>query len=286
MRWYRAPAKVNLTLRVNGRRQDGFHDIESLVAFADPSDWLGFRPGPRFDLFVEGMGSRDIGPLERNLVARAAGALCAEIPGILSGEFHLIKCLPAAAGLGGGSSDAAACIRALADANGLSLSDKRVQTAACNTGADVPVCLSARSRIMTGIGDRLGAAVHLPLFFAVLVNPRQCISTKEVFSAYCMGRRLFQIPRDIQRGSYSSEGMLEAIECAMNDLEHAAIKILPLIGDILEKLRRLFGARLARMSGSGATCFALFDDPHTAGKARRCLAAQYPNWWTTTTTFR
>jgi 4-diphosphocytidyl-2-C-methyl-D-erythritol kinase len=286
MRWCRAPAKVNLTLRVIRRRPDGFHDIESLVAFADPSDWLGFRPGRRFGLTVDGLDSREIGPPEQNLVARAAQALCAQIPGLLAGEFHLIKRLPAAAGIGGGSSDAAACIRALAEANGLSLLDKRVQAAALDTGSDVAVCLSARARMMAGVGDRLGAAVRLPLLFAVLVNPRQHLSTKDVFEALGMEGRVSQTREDVLPACSSSEWTLDAISSAVNDLEHAATKILPLIGELLVKLRRLPGARMARMSGSGATCFALFDDPRAAGNARRCVASQHPNWWVTTTTFR
>jgi len=286
MRWYRAPAKVNLTLQVMGKRPDGFHDIESLVAFADPSDWLGFQPGRRFDLLVDGIGSRDIGPLERNLVTRAAQALSFQVPGLLSGEFHLIKRLPAAAGLGGGSSDAAACIRALAEANGLSLSDKRVQAAALNIGSDVLICLSAQARVMAGFGDRLGAAVRLPSLFAVLVNPRQSLSTKDVFEALAMEHRALQSHQDVLPAHSSSEVTLDALKSGVNDLEHSATKILPLIAEILDGLSCLPGARMARMSGSGATCFAVFDDLHSAENARRCLTAQYPNWWITTTTLR
>ncbi len=165
MRWYRAPAKLNLTLKVVGRRLDGFHDIESLTAFAGESDWLGLSPGRRFELVVEGPAAQDTGPLEDNLVARAARAFAARIPEALTGRFHLIKRLPAAAGLGGGSSDAAACIRALAEANGVSLSDERVQAAALETGSDVAVCVSACARVMSGVGDRLGDAGRTAVAF-------------------------------------------------------------------------------------------------------------------------
>jgi len=286
MRWHRAPAKVNLTLRVTGRRPDGFHDIESLVAFADPSDWLGFRPARRFDLIVDGAGARDIGPLEQNLVARAARALSAQVPGLLSGEFHLIKSLPAGAGIGGGSSDAAACLRALAEANGLSLLDTRVQAAALNTGSDVPICLSGRARMMAGIGDRVGAPVRLPSLFAVLVNPRQSLSTKDVFEALGMERRVLPDPQGALPAACTPEVTLDALQAGVNDLERAATKILPLIEEVLETLRGLPGARLARMSGSGSTCFAVFDDCRTAGHARRHVAARRPNWGVTTTAFR
>ena len=109
MRWYRAPAKLNLSLRVLGRRSDGFHDLDSLVAFADVADWLGFAPGRPFELLVEGPGAGETGPSDDNLVARAARSLASRVPGLTSGAFRLVKRLPAAAGLGGGSSDAAAC---------------------------------------------------------------------------------------------------------------------------------------------------------------------------------
>src|SRR5208283_2698613 len=171
MRWHRAPAKLNLTLRVTGRRLDGFHDLESVVAFADVCDWLGFAPGPGFELSVEGPGAAEIGPSAENLVVRAARALAARFPGLVMGRFRLVKRLPAAAGLGGGSSDAAACLRALALANGLPLEDERVQAAAAATGSDVPVCLSPRARMMRGIGDELGPELSLPRLFALLVNP-------------------------------------------------------------------------------------------------------------------
>ena len=190
MRWYRAPAKLNLTLRVVGRRPDGFHDIESLTAFAGESDWLGLSPGRRFELVVEGSAAAETGPLEDNLIARAARAFAARIPGTLMGRFRLIKRLPAAAGLGGGSSDAAACIRALAEANGVSLSDERVQAVALETGSDVAVCVSACARVMSGVGDRLGPPVELPSLYAVLVNPRQALANSGRFRGARPGARL------------------------------------------------------------------------------------------------
>jgi 4-diphosphocytidyl-2-C-methyl-D-erythritol kinase len=286
MHWYRAPAKVNLTLRVSGRRADGFHDIESLVAFADPSDWLGFAPGPRFGLTVEGTGTQDIGPVDQNLVARAARTLAANVSGLQLGQFHLIKRLPAAAGLGGGSSDAAACLRALAEANGLALLDERVQRAAVETGADVPVCLSARARMMAGIGDRLGSLVRLPSLFAVLVNPRQSLSTKEVFEALGLECGAVRYPQSEPQETSTSAVTLEALESGANDLESAARKVLPLVADIVDGLKRLPGARVARMSGSGATCFALFDDLGAARNAHSRLTSQYPSWWITTSAVR
>ncbi len=288
MRWHRAPAKVNLTLEVVGRRADGFHDLESLVAFADDSDWLGYAPGPRFGLTVEGPGAEDAGPLNRNLVARAADALAARVPNLVMGEFRLIKRLPTAAGLGGGSSDAAACLRALAEANGLSLSDERVEAAALETGSDVPVCLSACARMMSGVGERLGAPVRLPALVAVLVNPRQALATRDVFAALGMERGFRRAPRTSAPRAHAdpSAVTIEALMSGVNDLEAPAVKVLPVVGEVLDQLKRLSKTILARMSGSGATCYALFDDPRAASQAQSALAAAHPDWWVTATPLR
>ena len=287
MRWYRAPAKLNLTLRVTGRRLDGFHDLESVVAFADVCDWLGFAPGPGLELSVEGPGADAVGPAADNLVARAARALAGRIPTLVMGRLRLIKRLPAAAGMGGGSSDAAACLRALAEANDLPVSDERVHAAALETGSDVPVCLTARARIMAGTGDRLGAAVALPALHAVLVNPRRAVATRDVFAALGVERGARYDPAGGARPpDFSSRATLEALERGGNDLEPAARKVLPLVGDILDRLKRLPGVRFARMSGSGATCFAVFDTSEPARRAHAALASEQPDWWLASTTLR
>ena len=288
MRWYRAPAKLNLTLKVVGRRPDGFHDIESLTAFAGKSDWLGLSPGRRFELVVEGPAARDAGPPEDNLVARAARAFAAQVPDALTGRFHLIKRLPAAAGLGGGSSDAAACIRALAEANGVPLSDKRVQAAALETGSDVAVCVSACARVMSGLGDRLGAPVGLPSLFAVLVNPRQALATRDVFAALGLERGFYYDPQGRRPLGLeeTSSVTLETLVSGGNDLEIAAQTLLPSIVDVLEALKRVPGVILARMSGSGATCFGLFETPEAASRAHRRLADERSGWWIATTALR
>jgi len=288
MRWRRAPAKVNLTLRVVGRRLDGFHEIESLVAFADVCDWLSFSPGGPFELAVEGEGLEDIGPPDDNLVARAARALAARIPDLLVGRFRLIKRLPAAAGLGGGSSDAAAALRALAEANGLPLTDARVIAAARDVGSDVPVCLAGTARTMAGVGDALGPPIRLPPLDALLVNPRRVVATKDVFEALGLKRgashRAAEAPALCGHGAEAAD--LEALASGGNDLEPAARAILPLIGDILDRLSWLPGARFARMSGSGATCFAVFDSAGAARAASALAAADNPDWWIAATTLR
>ena len=190
----------------------------------------------------------------------------------------MIKRLPAAAGLGGGSSDAAACIRALAEANGVSLSDKRVQAAALETGSDVAVCVSACARVMSGVGDRLGAPVGLPSLFAVLVNPRQALATRDVFAALGLERGFYYDPQGRQPLTLeeTSSVTLETLVSGGNDLEIAAQTLLPSIVDVLEALKRVPGVILARMSGSGATCFGLFETLEAASRAHSASRRRAP----------
>jgi 4-diphosphocytidyl-2-C-methyl-D-erythritol kinase len=281
MRWQRAPAKVNLTLRVIGRRADGYHDLESLVAFAGLCDWLAFEPGN--DLSVEVLGSRasEAGPVEENLVARAARSLAAQIPGLKLGRFRLVKRLPAAAGLGGGSADAAAALRLLADEAGFSVDDPRVRASACATGADVLVCLSPQARIMRGIGDKLGPAIRLPKFFALLVNPQVRVPTREVFAALGLapGSTLESPARLVAAPEFDAVGLSDVLSRGSNDLVAAAIRVAPAIATVLKRLSQIPEAQATGMSGSGATCFALFGDRRGAAAARRIVAAEHPGWW-------
>src|SRR3954452_10987622 len=175
-------AKVNLTLRVMGRRTDGYHEIESLVAFADCADRLSLVPGPSLHLNTVGPLAQFCGDTADNLVLKAARLLGERLPGLQLGEFTLDKVLPVAAGIGGGSADAAAALRLLARLNALQLSDPRLHEVALKTGADVPVCLLSRASDMTGVGESL-AQVHLPTLPCVLVNPRVPVATKAVFEA-------------------------------------------------------------------------------------------------------
>src|SRR5687768_8605080 len=179
-----APAKVNLTLHVAGRRSDGLHEIESLVVFSDIADELGLDPLRPRGLEMLGPLRAECGPTADNLVLKAAGALAARVPDLKVGHFALIKRIPVAAGLGGGSADAAAALRLLALANGLEPDDPRLQEAARLTGADVPVCLDPRPRIMRGAGELLSDVLELPPLPSVLVHPGVALPTKEVFDAF------------------------------------------------------------------------------------------------------
>ncbi|HYA06855.1 MAG TPA: 4-(cytidine 5'-diphospho)-2-C-methyl-D-erythritol kinase [Xanthobacteraceae bacterium] len=274
-----APAKVNLTLRVLGRRADGYHDIESLVAFADFGDRLTLAPGGPLKLTLGGLRAAQAGDDADNLVLKAAHALDARIPGIVSGAFHLDKNLPVAAGIGGGSADAGAALRLLARANDLARDDPRLHDAARATGADVPVCLDPRPRLMCGIGEKLSPALALPRLAAVLVNPGTALATKAVFAGWTPGGKPAAPLAIGTLATLDREQFLQALANEPNDLEAAAIKLAPVVADVLARLRALAGCRLARMSGSGATCFALFDSAAAAAAAAAALTGKYPQWW-------
>ncbi|MEA2902952.1 MAG: 4-diphosphocytidyl-2-C-methyl-D-erythritol kinase [Alphaproteobacteria bacterium] len=273
----RAPAKINLTLRVVGRRADGYHDIESLVVFAGIADRLTLTVGRTLALAVRGPTAAASGDVADNLVLKATRALAERVDGLKLGRFVLDKRLPVAAGVGGGSADAAAALRLLARANRLALDDPRLMQAARASGADVPVCLDPQSRMMRGIGDVLSAPLKLPRLHAVLVNPGVAVPTKEVFAAL----RLRLVAAD-STGSLVRGGVREfvaALADDRNDLEAPAIALAPVIAAVLAELRAMKSCRLARMSGSGATCFGLFGSPATAATAAKRLRARHRDWW-------
>ena len=218
-----------------------------------------------------------------NLVTEAARALAARIPGLCAGAFRLQKNLPVAAGLGGGSADAAAALRLLAKANKLAPDDPRLRDAARATGADVPVCLDPRARLMRGIGEILSAPLPLPRLHALLVNPGVAVPTKLVFSGWRPSanpiRALdstadFAVPK-----MHNEEQLLDWLASEANDLEVSAIALEPAIAEVLASLRAATGCRLARMSGSGATCFALFASAAETATAGQTLRTQFPDWW-------
>jgi 4-diphosphocytidyl-2-C-methyl-D-erythritol kinase len=271
-----ARAKINLTLRVIGRRADGYHDLESLVAFADVVDTLMLEPGADLGLEISGPFAAASGDIADNLVLKAEAALRTRVAGLKAGHFALEKNLPVAAGIGGGSADAAAALRLLARVNGLAFDDARLMTAALAVGADVPVCLSSRACVMTGVGERLTPPLHLPRLSAVLVNPGMPLATRDVFSAYA-GRAaampsLGNVPR--QPGA-----LIEFLKTHGNDLTEAAIVRAPVVGEVLNALAALPGVQLARMSGSGSTCFALLASDDDAAAAARRLSAERQDWW-------
>jgi 4-diphosphocytidyl-2-C-methyl-D-erythritol kinase len=277
----KASAKINLTLRVLGRRADGYHDLESLVAFADLTDTLTLQPGEATSLDVSGPFATASGDVADNLVLKALARLRQRIEGVAAGHFQLEKNIPAAAGVGGGSADAAAALRLLARANGIALDDPRLATVALEVGADVPVCLVSRACIMRGVGDKLAPPLDLPAMSAVLINPRVAVPTRDVFakfaSAHASKNNIGDVPR-------TADAMIAFLEQHGNDLTQGAIACSPVIAEVLDALRALPGVRLARMSGSGATCFALFATAGEASAAASLLPAAHKDWWACATT--
>lgn len=280
-----ARAKVNLTLRVVGRRIDGYHDLESVVAFADCADHLSLTVGPELDLTTTGPLAQACGELADNLVLKAARLLKKRVPDLKVGSFTLEKVLPVAAGIGGGSADAAAALRLLARANGLAIDDPHLIEVAQLTGADVPVCLGSRACVMTGVGETL-LPLALPKLPCVLVNPRVAVATKDVFAALGLrnGELLVGATDVIQaivwpEDGAPARGWIEAFASGANDLEGPATKIQPIIGEVLAALGEADGVRLTRMSGSGATCFAIFDDGAAAQTAAQKIQFAHPQWW-------
>ncbi len=280
-----ARAKVNLTLRVVGRRVDGYHDLESVVAFADCADRLALVPGDELSLRTTGPLAGACGEAADNLVLKAAKLLAERVPSLKAGAFTLEKVLPVAAGIGGGSADAAAALRLLARLNDLARDDSRLVEVALATGADVPVCLASRACDMTGVGEGL-LPLSLPKMPAVLVNPRIPVATRDVFNALGLrhGELLVGATDVIEAIAWPEQGAspddwIEKLARVANDLEAPALRVEPAIGEVLSRLRAAAGVRLARMSGSGATCFAIFASDAEAQAASARIAREHPGWW-------
>lgn len=279
-------AKVNLTLRVVARRSDGYHDLESVVAFADCADRLTLTPGSELGLQMSGPLAQACGATSDNLVLKAARLLAERVPDMKAGSFTLDKVLPVAAGIGGGSADAAAALRLLAQLNGLSLDDERIIEVAQLTGADVPVCVASQACVMTGVGETL-QPLALPKMPCVMVNPCVPVATRDVFDA--LGLRNGELlvgAADVllQDGSWpeadaSIAEWIEAFVEVGNDLEAPAARIQPVITEVLSALGESAGVKLVRMSGSGATCFAIFADDAAAQRAAQKIKRDHAAWW-------
>lgn len=259
-----APAKINLTLHVTGQRADGYHLLDSLVGFADVGDRVILEPASRLSLRVTGQMAEGVPEDERNLCWRAAQAFGARV------AITLEKHLPAAAGIGGGSSDAAAVLRGLQQ-----MYDAPVPFDPIELGADLPVCMLARAARMSGVGEQV-APVDLPQLHAVLANPRVAVPTPAVFKAL---PKKNNPPMTALPAFANSRGSLRWLQDQRNDLEAPAITLQPVIAEVLKQLSFLEGQWLTRMSGSGATCFALFDTEEAAQDAAELLAMTRSDWW-------
>ncbi|MEL6595103.1 MAG: 4-(cytidine 5'-diphospho)-2-C-methyl-D-erythritol kinase [Pseudomonadota bacterium] len=261
-----APAKINLTLHVTGQREDGYHLLDSLVCFADIGDLVTVAFDDDLSFTVTGPRSAGVPTDETNLVLKAARFLDPDG----RAKITLNKQLPAAAGIGGGSSDAAATLRALSELWGVSLPDSTV-----DLGADVPVCLHPMALRMQGVGDVLTPVAPLPETHAVLVNPGVDVPTPEVFNAL---ETKNSPPMDAVTSFPNAAALAQWLAVQRNDLQAPAISRAPVILDVLDCLN---DGLFAAMSGSGATCFALYTSGAEAAAKARDLSRDYPAWWVT-----
>ncbi|GBQ49874.1 4-(cytidine 5'-diphospho)-2-C-methyl-D-erythritol kinase [Acetobacter ghanensis] len=278
-----APAKVNLYLHVTGRRADGYHLLDSLVVFAGAGDVLHYQPGPTpLQLEITGRFGRALDSSAAgadNLVLKAARALqelCGTQAHVQGGRLVLEKKLPVASGIGGGSADAAAALRLLDRAWNVQASRADLLKVAETLGADVPVCLLSQTTRMEGIGENLTPAPHLPECGMVLVNCGQAVSTPEVFRR----REGDFLPRATMPDGWSSlADVVTFLKQQGNSLEEPACVVCPPVGHVLADIAGQDGCVLARMSGSGATCFGIFATPQAARQAADRLEDAHPAWW-------
>lgn len=304
-----APAKLNLYLHVTAKRDDGFHVLDSLVAFADVGDRVTVEPGQGLSLDITGAYAASVPPGPGNLVLQAAKLLAQHAGVAANASISLEKNLPVASGIGGGSADAAATLRALVDLWALELPDEHIRHAAhqvghntdtrraletlftlwrddldadmmgaiaLELGADVPVCLEGRTVFMGGIGEDLHLPPPLPTVWVVLANCGVSLSTPAVFQARAGD---FSAPARFLDAPGSATDLARLLTERGNDLSAPAIALAPAIQDVLNALEALNGCLLARMSGSGATCFGLFATQDEAHIAAQGLSARHPDWW-------
>ncbi|KZD12854.1 4-diphosphocytidyl-2C-methyl-D-erythritol kinase [Oceanibaculum pacificum] len=273
-----APAKLNLFLHVTGRRADGYHLLDSLVAFAGQGDHIEAAPSDQLSLKIDGPFAAALSAEPDNLVLRAARLLAEAAGRPAQAALRLTKTLPVASGIGGGSADAAAALHALMNLWKIALPEDVLAALALQLGADVPVCLLGRSARLSGVGETL-EPVALPALPLVLVNPGQPLSTPAVFKAR-QGPFGAPAPEAIPTDPTALVSFLAA---QRNDLASAAIALLPAISDVLDLLQRQPGCLLARMSGSGPTCFALMQTEDAATEAAHTIGRERPGWWAVAT---
>ncbi|MES1989770.1 MAG: 4-(cytidine 5'-diphospho)-2-C-methyl-D-erythritol kinase [Pseudomonadota bacterium] len=275
----KAPAKINLSLIVKGRRSDGYHELHSLVVFADCGETLRAEPHAALSLRITGAFAPALADEQNNLVLEAVHHFdeCAGFTTKM--ELVLEKTLPVASGIGGGSADAAAALRLLCRLHDHKVAPQALAALGLCIGADVPVCLETRPALMWGKGELLMRLDALPPFWLVLVNPAVAVSTAQVFKA-------LDAPAMPEKGRRPDvpvfadlAALIEWLKANGNDLQAPATRIAPVIGDVLAALGVTCGCLLARMSGSGATCFGIYADKQSATRAASAIRVTHPGWW-------
>ena len=270
-----APAKLNLYLHVTGRRSDGYHLLDTLIAFTEFGDTLSVQRSETLSLEITGpFATAIVGPAEDNLILRAARMLADAAGRTAEARISLTKRIPVAAGLGGGSSDAAAVLKALIRFWQVDIERIDVAKMAISLGADVPVCIARRASFVTGVGEQIDRSPRLPVTGVLLVNPNEALLTEDAFAAFSepfsVAGQFTTEPRDVA-------GLVKLLAQRRNDLTADVLRLCPAVGDVLEAIEAIPGCRLARMTGSGATCFGLFDDGAAAEHAAGIL--QKRQWW-------
>ncbi|HEX4370902.1 MAG TPA: 4-(cytidine 5'-diphospho)-2-C-methyl-D-erythritol kinase [Rhizomicrobium sp.] len=272
----KAHAKVNLFLHVGEKREDGFHPLQSLAVFGDFGDRLSVEDADDLSLVLDGPFAAGLEGGD-NLVLRAARALAERAGRPAQAKITLTKNLPLASGVGGGSADAAATLRLLSNLWQLKYDEKVLRDIGATLGSDIPVCVRSQPAFMEGRGEVLSPVTSLPQLPLLLVNPRVAIPTADIFAA--LGERR-GVGMKLPSGGFTDlADLLRFLEMTNNDLEAPAKVREPVIDDVLNALRRMPGALFTRMSGSGATCFALMPDEGGATRAAAVLKEKYPNWW-------
>lgn len=274
-----APAKINLYLHIVGQRENSFHLLDSLVAFASIHDVLKLTTAPKVSLEIGGPYADQLTAEPDNLVFQAARGL-ARICGIDNGaKLKLTKNLPVASGIGGGSSDAAATLKGLIRLWKVEPDSQALRELALELGTDVPVCLGGQAAFISGVGEQIFKAQPLPLCSLVLVNPGVAVSTPAVFKTREQSQCDYSKPGRFNYAPDSVRELVSILKLLHNDLDKAAQELCPEISQVLKALEKSQGSLLARMSGSGATCFALFADLGEARAASLNLARRFPHWW-------
>lgn len=270
-----APAKINLSLRITGKRADGYHLLQSIVMFADVGDWLEAEPADDVTLTVRGPLGAGLTVGNDNLVMRAFWAIRHEASVSHGARIVLTKQLPVGAGIGGGSADAAAALKLACRLWNVSITGQKLAEIALSLGADVPVCLAAQPCLMEGVGEVL-TPLTLPPFHLVLVNPLRGVETAAVFRQYSSSFSYPAAKEEIGHGAANLESLIPLLR---NDLLAPAIGLCPAIQDIIAAIAGRNGCLHAGMSGSGATCFGIFSDIELARHAVQSLLAQWPDYW-------
>ena len=270
-----APAKINLYLNIIGQRVNDYHELDSLIAFAAHGDQIEVKKCDHFKLEASGPFSETLPPSNENLVIKAAKELARGTNYEGGACIKLIKNLPVSSGVGGGSADAAATLKALNDLWETNLQNKDLMVMALRLGADVPVCMLSKTARMSGIGDKISKVSGVPNCGILLVNPGIPISTVNVFQLFEGDfSNQVKIPK-----IENSEAFFDFLSNQKNDLQDAAIKIAPIIKEVLNILTDDPNCRLARLSGSGGTCFGLYEDEATALFTAESMFGHFPDWW-------